>query len=344
MKKILIIVPALDNKSPVKVAIEQGEAFIKMGHEVSFFIMKEKEDILKVNSNIKIINRYKNVEINKYTHIITHGLRPNIYGSFIKLFSSRNILLTIIHTNIDLDLKDVVKNKYIRFLIVSFWKKCILKHDKIICLNSEVKSIISKKENDNCKVLPNGINGLGNNKPINDDVFLSFLKDKDKIYIGSACVVRDVKGIKRVLNLLSYNKKLKFILIGDGPELQNLKKESKNLDIESQCLFLGFKPNPFDYLQYIDVCVMPSYSEGFPLFLIESMASGIPCVTSDIPAFREFFNNEITRCNPDDVLDFNKAINYSVNNRNKLSVKCKAIYLSRFTADIITEKIDNFMG
>lgn len=42
-----------------------------------------------------------------------------------------------------------------------------------------------------------------------------------------------------------------------------------------------------------DVFVFPSVKEGWGLVLLEAIASGLPIITSNIPPFTEFLNNDL---------------------------------------------------
>ena len=82
-------------------------------------------------------------------------------------------------------------------------------------------------------------------------------------------------------SIYKQNPDYRVILIGDGPmreEIQN-KLDSKGLS-KMACL-TGNIDNVNDYLNAIDVIVMPSLFEGVPLTLIEQQANGLPCVVAD---------------------------------------------------------------
>lgn len=49
----------------------------------------------------------------------------------------------------------------------------------------------------------------------------------------------------------------------------------------------GFCKEMPDVLSRATVACLPSYREGLPRFLLEAMAAGLPCVTSDVPGCRE---------------------------------------------------------
>lgn len=80
-----------------------------------------------------------------------------------------------------------------------------------------------------------------------------------------------------------------FLLVGDGPLMEELQQHAAKRGVASAFHFVGFQPRPNCYIEAMDIAVLPSLSEGLPLTLIEFMAMGIPTVTSDLPCFREAF-------------------------------------------------------
>lgn len=65
-----------------------------------------------------------------------------------------------------------------------------------------------------------------------------------------------------------------IIIIGDGPERENLNNLVKNLDLEDKVIFTGKVSNPIKWFNKADIGVISSEIEGFPNVLIEMMASG----------------------------------------------------------------------
>lgn len=56
-------------------------------------------------------------------------------------------------------------------------------------------------------------------------------------------------------------------------------------------LAIGKHPNPEDYLKAADIFVLPSRREGLPNALLEAMATGLPCIGSNIGGNRELVEN-----------------------------------------------------
>jgi glycosyltransferase involved in cell wall biosynthesis len=82
-------------------------------------------------------------------------------------------------------------------------------------------------------------------------------------------------------------------LAGDGRYAAAMKALAKQLGIEERTRFLGqlaFGKAVFDFLDSVDLFVMPSYAEGLPRALLEAMARGCPCVGSDVGGIPELLD------------------------------------------------------
>lgn len=71
-----------------------------------------------------------------------------------------------------------------------------------------------------------------------------------------------------------------LILIGTGELLSQIQELVREKGLEKDVLFLGTRSDIPELLQMMDVFVMPSLYEGFPVTLIEAQAAGLPCVVS----------------------------------------------------------------
>jgi glycosyltransferase involved in cell wall biosynthesis len=88
--------------------------------------------------------------------------------------------------------------------------------------------------------------------------------------------------------------KARLVLIGEGPQRVELWGLARSLGVESRVDFLGYRKDRLGLLRGFDVFALPSLLEGIPRCLMESMAAGVPIVSSDIPGSRELIDAEIT--------------------------------------------------
>ncbi|NGM63423.1 glycosyltransferase family 4 protein [Sphingobacterium sp. SGG-5] len=107
------------------------------------------------------------------------------------------------------------------------------------------------------------------------------------VYVGR---LEKVKNVEALLIALSEIKKraVRLTLVGDGRERENLKNVAVQLGIEEKVDFVGFSDNPHQYLGRADLFVLPSFSEGFGIAVVEAMLMKVPVLCSNVGGIPEF--------------------------------------------------------
>lgn len=77
------------------------------------------------------------------------------------------------------------------------------------------------------------------------------------------------------------NPNSKLLLLGDGPLRDIIQNRVNFLDIASSVIFIGSVKNPNEYMNAMDMIIMPSLFEGLPLSMIEEQCNGLPILASD---------------------------------------------------------------
>ena len=72
-------------------------------------------------------------------------------------------------------------------------------------------------------------------------------------------------------------------IYGDGPDRIKLQRKAIELGIDKNVQFLGMVSNVAEYIEKADLFVLASKQEGMPNALIEAMALGLPCISTDCP-------------------------------------------------------------
>lgn len=73
----------------------------------------------------------------------------------------------------------------------------------------------------------------------------------------------------------------KLLMIGDGPERQNIEEHCRALNICNDIRFLGKQEQVDEILSITDLFVLPSQYESFGLSALEAMACGVPVISTN---------------------------------------------------------------
>lgn len=122
--------------------------------------------------------------------------------------------------------------------------------------------------------------------------------------------------------LLKENSNYLLLLISDGALLEVMKEKVHRLGIENNVLFLGKTTEVHNYLQAMDIFVLPSLYEGLPVVLVEAQASGLPCLVADTVSREANLTNSIEFVSIDNTVDWVKKVRETsdqllTRNRNK---------------------------
>lgn len=129
------------------------------------------------------------------------------------------------------------------------------------------------------------------------------------LYIGS---LYPHKNITVVLQALKQLPSYRLVIIGARSVfMEAVKKQSQELQVESQVEFAGFVPDAelSNYYARATALVQPSLSEGFGLTGVEAMAQGVPVIASFIPIFQEIYGKHALFFDPHSPESFIKAVN-----------------------------------
>ena len=94
--------------------------------------------------------------------------------------------------------------------------------------------------------------------------------------------------------VLQQMKNVYFIFTGDGPLKDQVCTLVKNLNIEKQVLFPGWRNDALELLAISDVYASVSLREGLPMSLLEAMSMRVPAVCYDVDGISEVITNNKT--------------------------------------------------
>ena len=118
------------------------------------------------------------------------------------------------------------------------------------------------------------------------------------IHINS-CITDYSKGHDVVIRALKIIRDAgldaRVVFVGDGPARQEFEKMAKDAGVGEYVTFTGLLSSPQEVHEYLvnsDLMMLPTKGEGLPRTVIESMAAGLPCLSTAVNGIPELLPAE----------------------------------------------------
>jgi L-malate glycosyltransferase len=98
---------------------------------------------------------------------------------------------------------------------------------------------------------------------------------------------KNALGVLAAFHLAQKRVPARLVLVGDGPDMVEVRSQCKRLGICDKVQYVGKMDNVETILPHADVLLQPSYREAFGMVLLEAMACGVPTVSSNIDGIPE---------------------------------------------------------
>lgn len=103
--------------------------------------------------------------------------------------------------------------------------------------------------------------------------------------IGTVAGLRPEKNLSRLIRSFAFvnaRHAARLVIVGDGPERSKLEMLARELGVASAVEFVGYQPNPMDWLRTFDLFALSSDTEQLPISMLEAMSCGVPVVATRV--------------------------------------------------------------
>ncbi|MEF2889930.1 MAG: glycosyltransferase [Turicibacter sanguinis] len=315
MKEISIVMRSLGGGGAEKVLVELLNLIDFKNYSVKLLVLyKEGIYINQINKNVKTIYMYDSKKYNqkilqavycrglmfiykKFPQIL-HRIyigKVDVEIAFLEGESTRFVSMSCskkskkiawVHSNINMYPENFIRNFQIH----------LSKFDEIVCVSNQVREVMEQLYPETKSKL-NVILNLINTKDIifKSKEFIEYdIDEKTIICCGRLVPVKRFDVIIKALSILHQNNIFaKLIILGEGPERENLLTLIRDLNLVGYVDILGFIPNPYPYIKHSDIFVSCSDYEGYSLALAEALVLGKVCVSTDCTGPVEMLDNGI---------------------------------------------------
>ena len=297
--KVYIVAPNLDNMKLIY--DEKNEIIWLPGVKIGMYKLRLAEfysakamKIIKEKWHLDIVHTQSEFSVSHFGRIVAKKFHLPIVHTYHTLYEDYIYYITHGHFK-------KTANKFVIDFTSNF---CNKNCDELIVPTDKIKDLFNKKYHikKNIHVIPSGID-------INKFYQTNTLKKKakelrkkykisdDDFVIGSVGRVASEKSFDKIIynlvELTKINKKIKFMLIGDGPDIDKMKQLVTELKLNKNVIFTGLIDYDLipSYYHVFDVMVSFSKTETQGLTIIEGLAASLPVVCINDESFRSMVEN-----------------------------------------------------
>ena len=299
------------------VATELGKALAEKGHEIHFITYSKPVRMDWFTKNmyyhevsvsdyplfeyapyeLLLSSKLVDVAINQKLDILhVHYAIPHASAAFSaqQILKTRNIDLPFITTLHGTDITLLGKDKSFQPVI----EFAINQSDAVTAVSESLKEdtyqFFDIKKN--IEVIPNFIDPSLYRFAEDIELRAQFA-EKDEVIITHISNFRKVKRVDDVIRIfegVQQHLSAKLLMVGDGPELHQVKNLARKLGISDKVFFLGKSKRIEQITSISDVFLLPSETESFGLVALEAMASGVAVVSSNVGGLPEVNKDGVT--------------------------------------------------
>lgn len=289
--KILQIIASLNTVGGAeKFVMELSAALQKKGHDVTILSLYSRnndffDNFIKVN-NLKVLylNKKRGVDFQTSQKLVNliNEVKPDVIHGHVRfhltlmLANKRKIKNIPFFETFHLDYATADENFIIKKYISKLYEKRIVEP---VAISEEVKRTATKFFNikREVSVIYNGIElpSLTQNIPI-------ALRENEFITVSRLAPVKNhFLMIEAINKLVEKGHNPRLTIVGNGELFDEIRQKILEKKLENNIFLLGEKKDVFNHLISHKFFLLPSFSEGNPLSLLEAMACGlVPIVTN----------------------------------------------------------------
>lgn len=262
----------------------------KEGFPAHIFPMQSKLDPKPVGKLASLIKR-------EGFHIVhTHGVRANLMGRLAAKRAGVTHLVTTVHSALAFDYKSQAV-RWINRLCENATRgltACFI----TVCDKLAVELAAERVPKEKIVTIHNGLELEKYNPGISGEhIRQEFAVSGDKIIIGIIARLHHVKGHACLLEALAQAVKkrpeLLLLIVGTGPDRAMLAEKCRELQLENNVVFTGFRRDVPEILAALDFLVLPSLSEGLSLTIMEGMAMKKPVLATAVGGTPEIITHRV---------------------------------------------------
>ena len=114
------------------------------------------------------------------------------------------------------------------------------------------------------------------------------IKEDERVigFVGRFEAVKNIPFLIHVFYEISQSNPQRYhlLMVGDGTLQKEIRTLVKELNLQEKVIFVGAQADVVPFFHMMDVFVLTSKNEGFPIVTLEAQAAGCPCVcASSLP-------------------------------------------------------------
>jgi glycosyltransferase involved in cell wall biosynthesis len=117
----------------------------------------------------------------------------------------------------------------------------------------------------------------------------------EPIVVGTIAHLSPEKGLNYLIEAASLipavHDRLRFVVVGDGKCLPDLKELTARKGLSDIFDYAGFHSDSYQFMRSFDIFALPSLSEGLSSAILEAMASSLPIVATNVGGIPELVKN-----------------------------------------------------